>query len=432
MLAAVKLICLAGLVNGALADDYEDLFRKAADLGAHGEYGKAIEDYKAALRLRPGASEALNNLAAMYYAAGRYAEAFDATAGIWKSHPEMESAALIHGMASVQCNKPRDALEPLQAVLEKNPGNRDAVLALAAAHLALNQIDEAVQLYEHRTAQAAGDSNAWYGLAICYEKKAEEASHKLAHMAGGAGYSKRLLGEFLLSMGDARLAREAFGEASAPYEAESPEAAGQYAEALQLAEKSRQAFERFISLAPDSWQADVFRGDVERQHGKLAGALELYQKAAKLAPGNPAPLIGLGTAYWELGEFDNAEKWLRETLRFNPGSEQAAFELANIAVRRHRYEAAIPLLQKYLAVRPDALAARADLGLSFFHTGRFAEAVEELMRAKESDTKGDIHYQLSMALRKLGRTAEADAALRRSVEIRQGALQREERLVHDH
>jgi len=428
----LPLIGLLMFAPRARADDYENLFRQAADLSAHGKYTEAINDYQAALRLRPGASEALNNLAAMYYAAGRYAEALNTASGIWKAHPEMESAALITGMAAVRCNLPREAVEPLEALLRQDPGNRDAVLALASARVGLNELDEAARLYERQTARAPRDADAWYGLAICYERMAEEASHQLARTPGGAAYSKRLLGEFLLSMGDTRQAREAFGESPAVPAPASSEAAARYAEASGLADKSRKAFEHFLALAPDSWQADVFHGDVERQHGALPAALDWYRKAAALVPQNAAPLLGMGTVYWELGQFADAEKCLRETLRLNPRSDQASFELANIAVRRHQYTEAIPLLRAYLSAHPDALAARADLGLACFHTGSYEEAAAELTKALDTDDKGELHYQLSMALRKLGRTVEADAALAKSVEIREAALKREQRLVADH
>ena len=77
------------------------------------------------------------------------------------------------------------------------------------------------------------------------------------------------------------------------------------------------------------------------------------------------------------------------------------------------------------------LAARADLGLAYFHMDRFPDAVKELSKALDSDEKGDIHYQLSITLRKLGRTGEADAALQQSVAIRRAALKREQRLLTD-
>ena len=209
------------------------------------------------------------------------------------------------------------------------------------------------------------------------------------------------------------------------------EAAGQYAETLNLAGKSRQAFERFVSLAPDSWQADLFRADVERQHGALPAALELYRKAAAQQPENPAPLLGHGNGVLGVGPIRR-----RGEMPARHSAVEPAIRAGRVRTGKHRGAAsslqdAIPLLQNYLSARPDALAARADLGLAYFHTGRFRNAVEELSKALDSDEKGEIHYQLSIALRKLGRTGEADAALRKSVEIRQAALRREQRLLTD-
>ena len=73
----------------------------------------------------------------------------------------------------------------------------------------------------------------------------------------------------------------------------------------------------------------------------------------------------------------------------------------------------------------------ARIGLAYV-TPAGQNAAEELGKALDSDEKGDIHYQFSVALRKLGRKAEADAALRKSVEFREAALKREQRLLTDH
>ena len=408
------------------AQNYETLFEQGAKLAGEGQYQQAIAKYEAALRLRPGAPEALNNLAAMLYAARRYPEALETASLIWRQHHEMQSAALVAGLAAIQCNRPREAIEPLEQVLRVNPANRDARIGLATAHLAFGDLAGAAELYQQQTAQVPQDSAAWYALAICYERMAEAASRKLAQMPDGFTYSKRLLGEFLLSRGDAQLAREAFGDADAGEG--SPEAAAQYEAARGLAGQARHAFETFIALAPDSWQAHLFLGDVQRQHNDFTSALAHYQKAAQAQPDGAAPQLGLGTVYWEMGEFDEAAKHLREALRLNPHSAQATFELANIAVRQHRDAEAIPLLKSFLEEQPDAFAARADLGRAYLHLGQFEDAAEELAKAAPSDVQGDVHFQLATALRKLGRTREADDALVKSTQLRQARLQRELRL----
>lgn len=418
-------ILLTGLLLQA-ADSYASLCQQAAELSRQHDYPGAIVKYQAALAVRPGAPEASNNLAVMLYQVGRFSEALHVTSGLWRAHPEMKSAALIAGMAAVQCNRPAEAIEPLDSLLAADPTNRDALLALASAYFSLKELAKAVGVYE-RTLQAyPNDAKAWYGAAICYESLAEEASRTLAKMPGGAQYSKRLLADYLQSLGDPKMAAEAFGE-SATQTAESPEAAKQYERTKDLAEKSRHAFEQMVNLSPGSWQAELFLGDAARQRGEFNAAIVHYEAAAKQQPENPAPQLGLGTVYWELGDFEKANAYLQRTLELRPGSMQATFELANIDVRQHRDEQAIPLLQKYLASQPDALAAHADLGRAYFHLKQYANAAPELARAAEIDTTGDIHYQLSVSLRNLGRTEEADAALKQSVTIRGEELKRSQR-----
>jgi tetratricopeptide (TPR) repeat protein len=62
------LLFWTGMALGA--DQYADLFREAAAYTQQGKYEEAVSKYRAALLLRPGAAEALNNLALMYYELG--------------------------------------------------------------------------------------------------------------------------------------------------------------------------------------------------------------------------------------------------------------------------------------------------------------------------------------------------------------------------
>jgi tetratricopeptide (TPR) repeat protein len=420
---AAAALALSLCLGANAADNYESLFQEAADLSRQGKYKQAIDRYTAALALRPGAPEALNNLAVMYYTIANYQKAWELAEQTLKSQPAMNSAALVAGLSAIRCNRPADAITPLEQVLHSDPGNRDALLGLASARVGMGQLVNAAALYEQRTAKAPQDAEAWYGQAICYERLAEAASRELSKAPVGASYSARLLGEFLLDRGDTQLAREAFGEAEEAG-AGSPEAEALYRKARDLAGKSRQAFSRFVALAPDSWQAQLFLGDVERQHRNFPAALEHYQKAATLEPQSPGPPLGIGTVRWELGEFDAAERSLREALRMNPGALQATFELANIAVRQRRDAAAVPLLEEYIKAQPDALAARADLGRAYLHLGRYQEAVDQLQKAAEIDRQGDIHFQLATALRNLGRDREAEAAMGQSTQIRQADQER--------
>jgi tetratricopeptide (TPR) repeat protein len=426
--ARVVLFCFSCLLLAA--SDYQTLFDQGAALAGQGKYAEAREKYRAALALRPGAPEALNNLAAMCYADRRYEEAWDAASPIWKLNPQMTSAALIAGLSAVQTHRPKDAIAPLAHVLDVSPGNRDALLGLAGAHVALGELSQAAKLYERRTAEAPADATAWYGLAQCRERMAESASRELASMPGGSAYSKRLLGVFLLERGDDQLAQEAFdgAQSAAP---PTISAAQQYNLARSLAAQSRDAFQTFVGLAPNSWQAHLFFGDLARQRRDFPGAIHHYEIASKADISNPAPYLGLATVYWEMGNFQRAEELLHQVLRLNPNSLQATFELGNIAVRLRRDADAVPLLETFLRARPNAPEARADLGRAYLHLGQFDKAAEQLKKALPADVQGDIHFQLASALRKLGRNAEADAALMQSNQLREAARRREQKLLEN-
>ncbi|MGH9630391.1 MAG: tetratricopeptide repeat protein [Bryobacteraceae bacterium] len=445
-------ITLLWLVVAAHGATYEQLFAEAGSLSARGDYAAAAQRYEAALALRPGAPEALSNLGVMYYMAERYGEAEHVMEKVLRTRPSLTPASLIRGLALVRLGRYDEAVAPLERVLAAEPGHRDALLGLAGARVAQKDYEQAAALYRQQTSRAPRDADAWHALALCYERMAEAQSRLLSRMENGAAYSKRFLGEYWLERGQNRLAQEALAEAlvldpqqpglAALLEAaergegfetvEKPEpdkpAARAYLEARRLAAQSRTAFARFVEIAPGSWQAHLLLGDLSRQRRDFPAAIQHYEAAARLQPENPAPLLGLGTAYWELGNDEQAIAFLQKVLQKSSGNPQALFALGNIAVKQRRDADAIELLEKCLRVDPDHLGAHADIGKAYLHLGRAADAAPHLERARAIDTYGDIHFQLATALRKMGRTGDAREALERSSQIRREQREREQRL----
>src|SRR5690242_19478795 len=126
---AAVLLLVASVLGGA-QESYELLFRQAAEFSQLGKYQEARGKYLAALAMRPGAAEALNNLAVMYYTTGSYTQAWNVADQALKAQPEMALASLIAGLAAIRCNRPADAIAPLEQVLRGDPANRDALLRL--------------------------------------------------------------------------------------------------------------------------------------------------------------------------------------------------------------------------------------------------------------------------------------------------------------
>jgi hypothetical protein len=61
--------------------------------------------------------------------------------------------------------------------------------------------------------------------------------------------------------------------------------------------------------------------------------------------------------------------------------------------------------------------------------GQDAEAIPELEKAAPSDFYGDVHYQLYVAYRRLGKLQLADQALARSQELRRTSAAKHQAMV---
>ena len=107
-------------------------------------------------------------------------------------------------------------------------------------------------------------------------------------------------------------------------------------------------------------------------------------------------------------------------MRLNPADAAAKYHLAYVLLEQKRQPAeAITLLRETIAARPDYADAQYQLGKTLIEQGDVAEAVAHLEQAARAEpTKDYIHYQLSIAYRRLTRAADADRELQRYRELK--------------
>ena len=81
-------------------------------------------------------------------------------------------------------------------------------------------------------------------------------------------------------------------------------------------------------------------------------------------------------------------------------------------MRSHRFDEALPFLQKSLAHDTHhSLLVHADLGRSYAELGQVDKAIAELNQAASMDRSGEIHYQLYKLYQKQGQAKLAQEAL---------------------
>lgn len=156
------------------------------------------------------------------------------------------------------------------------------------------------------------------------------------------------------------------------------------------------------------------RGDfLVRVKGDMRAATEEYVKARKLQPRDPLLAERLAQAYENIGDMPRAKTATREALALDPRRAASLRLLASIAMNERDYANALESLNKLLALRPNDVWARVQLGIAYAQTGQPQEALANLQPALAAgypDERGALHAMLARVLRKLGREQEAQSA----------------------
>ena len=90
--------------------------------------------------------------------------------------------------------------------------------------------------------------------------------------------------------------------------------------------------------------------------GKVKESIPYFQRALKnsLYKTPEVGFLNVGTCYLKLGEVDQAEDFVRRSLRFSPDNPQALFQLALISYKRGNYDAAKQHLKNVLRLSDPA------------------------------------------------------------------------------
>lgn len=142
-----------------------------------------------------------------------------------------------------------------------------------------------------------------------------------------------------------------------------------------------------LGQSPNQVLADAER---HRLNGDLAKALGVLESAAAKFPDSPLIHFNHGAVLGELNRNSEAAEALGTGLALDPSHAEARLTLAKVLVRGHRFGEALEHLERYAAL------------------------VGQLLQGF------DAHYARGLALRRLGRLAEAEAELRRALDIDPG------------
>jgi tetratricopeptide (TPR) repeat protein len=186
--------------------------------------------------------------------------------------------------------------------------------------------------------------------------------------------------------------------------------AGRSAEAAPL-------LQRALELDPGLAPVHTTLGHVLRELGQPQAAAESCARAIELEPGLAAAHSNLGNALLELGRIAEAEASYRRALNLVPDLAEVHSNLAKLLLDAGRVEESISSARRALQLAPRLAAAHQNLADALLNVN-VEQAVLHYRAALETGpADAQLHTSLGIALRLLGRTAEAEASLRRALEL---------------
>ena len=145
-MAALAAAFAAGGCRRSPAQSKSELVQSAEKYMAAGEFGKAVIEYKNALKIEPRSAELQYTLAQAYVANGQLHEGFLSASKAVELDPDYVPARIAQGKLYLAANHADEAMKNAQAVLAKNPDNTDAQMLLADAYAGKKNLPEAIKV----------------------------------------------------------------------------------------------------------------------------------------------------------------------------------------------------------------------------------------------------------------------------------------------
>jgi len=193
-----------------------------------------------------------------------------------------------------------------------------------------------------------------------------------------------------------------------------------------------QSLARFQQLEPNSAKSHVLLGDIFRHLERFDDAQSEFGKALALAPGDPAAMLGLASAYLDSNNLAKAVETAGLALERSPEDAELNLMMGEAKLGQNQFAEAEPFLMKGLKAKPQMLPhVHALIGKVYAETGRIPEAIEQLKMGASSDVSGALHFQLARLYREIGENKNASAALDEMKAIREQHRARGVKLIED-
>jgi len=128
--------------------------------------------------------------------------------------------------------------------------------------------------------------------------------------------------------------------------------------------------------------------ELEESGAPVEDAVDAYRKVLDLNPGAAGALVNLGTIYYRLHKFDEAEKYYLAAIEADPEYPLAQFNLGNLYDEQGRFPEAIDFYRRALDLNPQYADAHFNLALLCERQGEAMKAVHHWKAYLKLDHSG--------------------------------------------
>lgn len=359
-----------------------------------GEPNKAQATIIKVIKLRPEWADAYILYSNTLYRQGKKTEALEKLKSALDKVPGNIALRDYYARRLVDEKHYKEARDQFKIILEAAPGNTDAKYAMALLSLQTDQLDEAKELFKElvKSGKRVHESSYYLGQVAEQENKPDtavqwyklissgqyhiDAQIRIAMIDAKAGKVKQardrlhaiksdsieIEQRLLLAEGEilraAKLYQEAFdlyseGLAKMPDNVNILYARALTAEKLEQLDVTFADLKKVIKLDPKNGQALNAMGyTLVDRTDRLKEGLEYIMRAYKLDPDDAATLDSLGWAYYRMGKYDEALKYLRMALAKLRDSEIAA-HLGEVLWVMGEHESARDVWDEALRITPE-------------------------------------------------------------------------------
>jgi tetratricopeptide (TPR) repeat protein len=364
-------------------------FEAAREAEKKGDYREAAATYETIIKRYPLA-EAYTNLGLDYFRLKEFRLAIQVFRDGLKLKPGMVGAQLFLGLSEYSLGNFKASTEDLLSVLKVDVNNQEAWLYLIRSEAAMGQFRPLDGKIAIKTFPRNPELNYAVGAAGL------DQIRLIAHEANQAGSSSPAFLWIALreaeGKGDTQQAAHIRNQIQQAGATVPPAVVNKYD---QLTDLVHQCFENTLEGAPESLYAHRIGGQIHEAQGSDQEALREYR-----AGGDH---FAAGRLLAQDLQFKDAEEELSAAIANDPLNRLASALLAQLYVKEHSADKALPILHSLLREYPEDAYAWADLGKAEAQLGQNEAAVKSLSKALELDpSMNEPRYVMAIIYRNLG------------------------------